>query len=710
MALIVRFLRELRRRQVIGVAVIYVAAAWVVIQVVDTLPNLPVFLSVTNVFNAALIGFPLALVAGWYYDVTTKGISRTAPRDANDRFDTTLRPRDYALLLALVITWGVMVALVYVPSPSDRSIAVITFENRSHDPENAVLARGLQSDLQSYLERLPGLTIIAPESVTRLDADLSSAEIGETLNVAYLLRGAVDRIGDRIRVSALVVSTRDDHQVWSNNWDYELKTESLFEIRSAIANAVTNELRLRLSAEREQVLEYRPTDNLEAWEAYQLGLLRLDEGTTDSAAEATRYFEQALGIDPEFAEAYVGIANSLHWSAMLGGHAVIAPGVEPDPRVIDAVEKALRLNTYLGSAHIARGDLKWHLRDLDGAWKDFERGISLEPGNASAYATYALDLGWSDPAAALEVLQPALVLDPINPYLRSAAGRLNGVLGNREAAIAQFEMALEIEPGYARAYSELATVLAFRFGEVDSAVRYVSKAISSDPSSGWYWHMLSYYSLALGDVDTAIGAAKRYLQLEPTALKAHSAMVDIALQASELDHARNSLAALRDHYPTSAETAELEIDLLVREARLDDALQALRSKYAESEAVLIRSDEELWWAVTVGQLETIVAGRYLEAALEYEQENSTPTFKKVEILAWLGRTDEAVVVLELAMAEPDSLFWAPGALEHPLAMAPLDGDPRFEAIRDKIRAESGRQLDRVRKWRKSGEISLPSPL
>ncbi len=157
-----KFIKDVRRRRVLSNAALYIVAAWVAIQVADLAIDAGVIrLPLRNVFVAAFLGFPVALILSWFYDITRRGIVRTPPVGADTSFDESLRKQDYVLIASLVAVWIVANVFVHAPAPIDKSIAILPFENRGHDPQGADLAFGVVLDLQTQLEKLQDVKVIA---------------------------------------------------------------------------------------------------------------------------------------------------------------------------------------------------------------------------------------------------------------------------------------------------------------------------------------------------------------------------------------------------------------------------------------------------------------------------------------------------------------------------------------------------------------------
>jgi TolB-like protein len=327
--------RELRRRRVFQVAVLYGVVAWGVIAACDVLlPQLTGWVAdpdraMRTVFIAAIALFPVALVFGWLYDVTAEGIQRTASFSGTVRDpDTSLHPVDRGVigtLSALVI--GVLAASTLhivrmepALSPNgpaaslaapNNSIAVLPFENMSADPEQEYFSDGISEEILSLLAQIQSLKVIArTSSFSFKGKDVPIATMAQQLNVRHILEGSVRKAGDRVRITAQLIDTKDSSHLWSQTFDRDYSAADLFYIQSEIARAITDRLRMTLTGDDEQRLANIPTKNTEAYAAYLLGRQRLTDRRVDYLEEAVEQFARAIELDPEFAGAYSGLVDA----------------------------------------------------------------------------------------------------------------------------------------------------------------------------------------------------------------------------------------------------------------------------------------------------------------------------------------------------------------------------------------------------------------
>ena len=323
-----QFLKEARRRRMFSAAAVYAVAAWVVIQFANVafpgwgIPDS----AIRYVVYGALLGFPVAPIFGWYYDLTAQGIVRTGPAHPSQKIDLTLHRSDYLIMSAFVlvigaVTYGLVERVLELPGENEfrmamrpiteKSIAVLPLENRSPDPENAYFADGVHDDLLTLLSKLGDLKVISRTSVEKFrDTERTIPEIGRELGVAHILEGAVQRVDDQVRITMQLISAEQDEHLWAETYDRDLSAANIFAIQTEIAESIVDSLHATLSPEEQIRLATVPTQNLAALEAYFHGKQRMAKRASGPLAEAVDYFQQAIALDPDFALAWVGLADS----------------------------------------------------------------------------------------------------------------------------------------------------------------------------------------------------------------------------------------------------------------------------------------------------------------------------------------------------------------------------------------------------------------
>ena len=382
------FFAELKRRKVHRVAIAYAVAAWLLIQVATQvfpffeIPNWAVRLVVLLL----VLGFPIALILSWIFDLTPQGIRRTVESDRS--------------LAALPVGPA---AIRNIP---EKSIAVLPFENLSDDKENEYFAAGVHNDILSNLAKVADLKVISRTSVQQFKSGTRNLrEIGLALGVAHILEGTARRAGNRIRVNAQLIDARSDAQLWGETFDREIT--DLFALQSELAQRISQELRANLSAREKTNLQTHPTRDILAYELF----LRARElfhwagsgYSYDKGADALRLIDEAIKRDPQFALAY-GLASRLHSELFWFGYDKSASRLEKAKAAADA---ALELQSELGEAHLAKAFYYYYgFRQYDVAQKHVTDAIRAIPNDADVLNTagaIARRVGrWNEAASSLE--------------------------------------------------------------------------------------------------------------------------------------------------------------------------------------------------------------------------------------------------------------------------------------------------------------------
>ena len=382
------FFAELKRRKVHRVAIAYAIAAWLLIQIATQvfpffeIPNWAVRLIVL----VLVLGFPIALMLSWIFDLTPQGIRRTEESDRS--------------LAALPVGPA---AIRNIP---EKSIAVLPFENLSDDKENEYFAAGVHNDILSNLAKVADLKVISRTSVQQFKSGTRNLrEIGLALGVAHILEGTARRAGNRIRVNAQLIDARSDAQLWGETFDREIT--DLFALQSELAQRISQELRANLSAREKTNLQTHPTRDILAYELF----LRARElfhwagsgYSYDKGADALRLIDEAIKRDPQFALAY-GLASRLHSELFWFGYDKSASRLEKAKAAADA---ALELQPDLGEAHLAKAFYYYYgFRQYDVAQKHVTDAIRAIPNDAdvlnTAGAIARRDGRWNEAASNLE--------------------------------------------------------------------------------------------------------------------------------------------------------------------------------------------------------------------------------------------------------------------------------------------------------------------
>jgi TolB-like protein/Flp pilus assembly protein TadD len=442
-------LTEIRRRSVFRVGLAYLALAWLVIQVAAiVLPafEAPVW-ALRAIIVALIIGFPIALVLAWRYEITPKGLRR----DAGTGDAATARPGralDFAIIGFLVLAVAVLAvdrySMVGVAVADVDSIAVLPLANLSGDAGQEYFVDGMTEALITSLARLRAVKVVSRASIVRYkNSTLSLPEIAAELGVSAILAGSAIHEGGRVRISAQLIDARTDRHLWAMSYDRELA--DVLALQSDVALDIAREVAIALTPEEEARLLARRRVNPETYEAYLRGMYYLQRGTPDDVDRGLGYLREAVDRDPGDALAYAGLAL---------GYVTISHAPAPPPDAWQhaqaAALRALNLDPNLAEAHAAIADVKYYYEwDFPGAEVAFARAFELNPNlamNHYHYAWYLAMLGRLDEAFVAH--ERARELDPLTPLHTAWIGSFYVYKGDFDAAIAVAEKSLELDPNY----------------------------------------------------------------------------------------------------------------------------------------------------------------------------------------------------------------------------------------------------------------------
>jgi len=472
-----RFFAQLKRRKVFRAAGLYGAGAFAVLQLADIVfPAIGLSeQAITRLVALSLLGFPVALVLAWTFDLTTGGLRRTETAETAELEAITMLPRSerwpagiLALLgIGLLMTGSWWVGMrssgteATAESTADpgivrradpvESIAVLPFVNIGGAEEDEPFSDGLTEELGNALAQIEGLQVAARSSAFSFkDRDVDVREVGEALGVTSVVEGSVRRSGGSVRITAQLSRTSDGIRLWSDSWERELTAASVFAIQDEITADIAEALTRKLRPGAESAFLARRTEDLAAYDLYLLGRHRWATRDATAIHEAIGYYEQAIARDSGFALAWAGLADA--WSVLPFFDPAV-PGREAYPSALVAAERALLLEPGLAEANAARGILATEYEfDLQTGRRLLLRATDLNPNYAQAYAWYCEALVLSgDDEGALAPCRKAVQLDPVGliPNLLLSVP-LSG-LGRRQEALTQIDRTLDLHPGVAMA-------------------------------------------------------------------------------------------------------------------------------------------------------------------------------------------------------------------------------------------------------------------
>jgi len=382
-------------------------------------------------------------------------------------------------LIALLILFAAAVGAGYyflsqrsaLKAP-DKSIAVLPFENLSHDPDNAYFAEGMQDEILARLSKIADLKVISRTSTQKYkSAPDNLREIAKQLGVANILEGSVQKAADQVRVNVQLINALNDAHLWGDVYDRKLT--DIFSVESDIAKTVADTLQAKLTGAEKQSISSQPTSDLAAYELYLKGRSFWRKRGGDNIPKAIAFYEQAIARDPNYALAYAGMAEAY----------VVLPwftGTIPrdaTPKAKAAALKAVQLDDNLAEAHTALADVLFWDFDMAGSISEFQRAIAQNPNYATAHHWYGSDplraIGRFDEAIAEG--KRAIELDPLSPVINLDLGRTLMMARRYDEAIAQLRKTLEIDPTFFYARFNLGIALQLN-GDVPAAIAEYTKA------------------------------------------------------------------------------------------------------------------------------------------------------------------------------------------------------------------------------------------
>ena len=667
--------KELQRRNVFRVALAYIVVSWLVLQVSDVLVNA---LQLPPVWSKALIallliGFIPVLVFAWVYELTPEGVKR----ESEVRRDTSIthqtgRKLNLAIVGLLVVAIALFAADRFLPgrgaattktvqaqaeTPRDTTpvVAVLPLQALSDEEDGKFLAAGLHDDLLTRLARLDAFKVISRTSVMEYaNTTKNLRQIGAELGAGYIVEGALQALGGRVRISAELIDAKTDEHLWAQSFDRALDANNLFEVQGDIAAAIADALHTALSPKDVQVLDTRPTDNFAAYHAYLQGLTTSNSLTRPDMLATIDTFRQAVDLDPKFAEAWARLSVALvrrYWEE--GAET----GASPDPALRDASSQAL------------------------------QRAQALDPQGiptllAEAYYRY---YGFRDFAAALAVLDRAEALAPHTGAVTEARGYLLRRLGRLDEAADVLLDALLVAPNDIDLTREILYTLPAA-GRCSEARDIMARALAHAPRNNGILQSAALAQLQCNaDVSKAAELARR---IDITTSYELGYVVRILACAGDFTGAIDALTGFRDRWPDDSSNALYVANQLTWLYRQTGQADLARESLAHAAAIAERIDqsgtselsEKAFTAALLGDAETTLRlGREANAGLPDDLWNAGEFHFRVAVAyAVAGAGDEALAELQTMLHLPTGR--AISLLSADPYLAPLRVDPRFTAL------------------------------
>src|SRR6059036_286738 len=575
------FFSELKRRNVYKVAVAYAIVGWLLAQVatqvfpIFEIPNWALRLIVL----AIIIGFPIALVIAWAFELTPEGLKRTEDVDLAAQTSAKSHVWIYVVIVGALLSVGLFMVgrygfrnknLASSELPA-KSIAVLPFVNMSADKNDEYLSDGMTEELINALARVPGLRVPGRTSCFAFkgkNEDDIFRKVGEQLHVNAVLEGSVRKAGDRLRVTAQLINVADGYHLWSEDYDGDVR--DIFTFQSNVAQRVVEALQIKLGVEAARALAKKPTENPEAHRLYLLGRYEFGKYSEAGWTSSIRYYQQALKLDPNYALAYCGLADTY---AYMGG--VVMPSKEAVVKEKEFAQKALELDPDLPEAHLSLACALGGAFDWRNAQIEFDRAIKLNPNLAWAYEIYAWFLGGVgqlDEAIAKD--KKAIELDPLNSFFQSALAYYLYHARRYDDAMVQVRKTLELDPTSTLAHNLLGRCL---LGKGDTAGAIAEFQQSKIVVTGaWYQGLLGYAYAISGDRPKAEQMLRELEEMAKRQYVNTTAFASIYLGLGEKEKALDWLD--KAYHDQESACWYLTVDPIYDSVRKDPRFQAILKK------------------------------------------------------------------------------------------------------------------------------------
>ncbi len=541
------FFSELKRRNVYKVAVAYIVAGWALSQgiaqvfPVFDIPNWLIRLIVLFI----IIGLPIALVLAWMFELTPQGIKRTETTDA---MPTVLQQKKHTWIYVVVIAGLFSIGLFFLgrysaatrqsqsPDLPAKSIAVLPFDNLSRDPDNAYFCEGVQDEILTRLAKVADLKVISRTSTQHFKSTPDNLpQIAKQLGVAHILEGSVQKASDQVRVNVQLINALSDAHLWAETFDRKLT--DIFAVESEIAKTIAETLQARLSGSEKSSIAKTPTVNPEAYELYLRAKFFTEKRTGADIRKSIEYYDQAIAKDPNYALAYVGLADSY---LLLSPYGDIPPKESTPPARV-ALKKALELDDSLAQAHASSGLLATLELDVHRGISELERAIQLNPNYATAHHWLALPLmaiGQSDRAIAEG--KRAIELDPLSLICNADLSWVYFNGHRYDEAEAQARKTLEMDSRFAVAHYYLGGAFQFK-GKLTEAIAEYQKSAELNDDDQYSLAMLGQAYAREGQMDDARRVLARLSEKPKSRYVAPYALAVVLTALGDKAHALDEL-------------------------------------------------------------------------------------------------------------------------------------------------------------------------
>ncbi|MBA3962176.1 MAG: hypothetical protein H0X40_09775 [Chthoniobacterales bacterium] len=656
------FFAELKRRHVYKVAIAYAVVSWLLIQIATQV--FP-FLEIPNwairlVIMLLALGFPIALVLAWAFELTPEGIKRTESREEEAK-QSHSRTWIYVVIIAGALSLGLFFLGRFTApnkqnvSANDKSIAVLPFENLSEEKNNAYFAEGIQDEILTRLAKIGALKVISRTSTSHYASSPKDLpEIAHQLDVANILEGSVQKVNDAVRINVQLIRAATDDHLWAESYDRKLT--DIFGVEAEVAQNIASTLNAKLTGSEQQMLAEKPTNNPAAYDAYLRGSVQVRSLNPDSINAAVKSFEEAVRLDPNFALAWAALSRT--YSLLFGfGEATPAHRIAAE----NALAQAIRLQPQLPETQVARA---WFQYRVEGDHKG-ARDLLLQ-----------LRMSWPNNSEIIETLA----------YISSR-------LGEWQNSLSYFDRAIELNPRD-HLLRLIAAWVRFDTRDFAAAQRMLDDSLKIWPNDNDFLGIKAQIFQALGQLDDAqsivnelkpgdqdfyaIGAIAQQARLRRnpgSALPFFRALASRAeksdarsefwyrlLPVAWLQEESGDSVGARNNFTRISEGLRALVEQGNMDERLFRALALARTGLGERDAALKALDRAS--ALTAGDART-------HPNMEEE---------RARILTRFGEKDEAITILQKLLTVSYDGPITPALLRLDPDFDSLRGDPRFEKL------------------------------
>jgi len=492
------FFSELKRRNVYRVAALYIIVSWVILQITDVFTSFMPLPEWTGrlIFLLLLVGFPIALVFAWAFELTPEGVKREQSGPPEEQAEGGKRKKSDILILALLLTIVAYFAWQHDwqkdhetqnPGAID-SIVVLPFDNLMNDPEQAYFVTGMHDALISELSRIDALRVISRTSAVRFEnSGKSVPEIARELGVDAVVEGSVLKAGDTVRIAVQLIDAESDRHIWASSFDRQLS--NILQLYSEVTQEIASQVRVTLTPDEKAHIEVSRRVNPDVYKLYLKGRYLCDNWSPQEMKQGVQLLEQAVQLDPQNAPAHAQLALCLQYSAFFGYE---RPS-DVHARSKEAAETAVQLDDQLAEARVALASILYYLEfNPRGAIKALDKALNLNPSSVRALLHASWLLGESGRfEEAFEHYHRALSLDPLSTVVTHAAGQLYYLGRDYQNAIIETGKALELDMSDPALHYLLALPYE-QMGRLDEAIESHQKAVELSGGVSLYRAALGY--------------------------------------------------------------------------------------------------------------------------------------------------------------------------------------------------------------------------